>query len=142
MGLFASLFSSKIDYPPIDPASVAARRVAEVESELDELASKISDNLEIVPSEHAAYVFIGKPPKKFGLAWIHDGAVSGLNSLVQDHGMKPNEVEKVVDELRVVYQQANDAKRFCAKVKDRDVVVTPSSELEQEVHKIIERITH
>ena len=142
MGLLSGLFSSKIDYPPIDPASDVARRIAEVESQLDELAGKVSDKLEVVPSKHAAYVFIGKPPKKFGLAWIHDGEVSGLNNLVQDHGMKPLEVEKVVDELRTVYQRANDAKRFCTKVKDRLVVVTPSSQLEEEVHKIIDRITH
>ncbi|HXK57026.1 MAG TPA: hypothetical protein PLZ16_10305, partial [Gammaproteobacteria bacterium] len=87
-------------------------------------------------------VFIGKPPKKFGLAWIHDGEVSGLNKLVQDHGMKPLEVEKVVDELRVVYEKASDVQRYSTKVKERLVVVTPSSELEDEVHKIIQRITH
>jgi hypothetical protein len=137
-----SLFSPKIDYPPIDPNSVAARRIAEVESELDELAGKVSEKLEVIPSEHAAYVFIGKPPKNFGLAWIHDGQVSGLNNLVQDHGMKPLEVEKVVDELRTVYEQASDAKRFSTKVKDRMVVVTPSNQLEKEVHEIIDRITH
>lgn len=142
MGLLSSLFSSKIDYPPIDPSTDAARRIAEVESQLGELAGKVSDKLEVIPSRHAAYVFIGKPPKKFGLAWIHDGEVSGLNSLVQDHGMKPTEVEKVVDELRTVYQKASDAKRFSTKVKDRLVVVTPSSQLEEDVHKIIDRITH
>jgi len=142
MGLLSSLFSSKIDYPPIDPASPAARRIAEVESQLGELAGKVSDRLEVVPSEHAAYVFIGKPPSKFGLAWIHDGKVSGLNNLVQDHGMKPLEVEKVVEELRAAYQKAEDAKRFSATVHDREVVVTPSGKLEAEVHKIIDRITH
>ena len=143
MGLFSSLFSSKIDYPPIDPGSAAARRVAEVESQLDELAGKVSDRLEVVPSEHAAYVFIGKPPKKFGLAWVHDGEVSGLNNLVQEHGMKPLEVEHVVEELRLAYEHhAKDAEHFCAKIKDREVVVTASSKLEAEVHKIIDRITH
>lgn len=142
MGLLSALFSSKIDYPPIDPKSDAARRIAEVESQLDELAGKVSEKLEVVPAEHAAYVFIGKPPKKFGLAWIHEGQVSGLNNLVQDHGMKPLEVEKVVDELRAVYEHASEAKRFSTKVKDRLVVVTPSSQLEKEVHEIIDRITH
>ena len=143
MGLFSNLFSPKIDFPPIDPDSAAARRVAEVESQLGELAGRVSERLEVVPSEHAAYVFIGKPPKKFGLAWVHDWEVSGLNNLVQEHGMKPLEVEHVVDELRVAYEQhANDAEHYCAKVKGREVVVTPSSQLEEEVHKIIERITH
>ena len=142
MGLLGNLFSSKIDYPPIDPNSAAAHRVALVEKELEELAGKVSDRLEVVPSEHAAYVFIRKPPSKFGLAWIHDGKVSGLNNLVQDHGMKPLEVEKVVDELRTAYEHASDVSRFCTTVKGRPVVVTPSGKLEAEVHKIIDRITH
>jgi len=142
MGLLSNLFASKIDFPPIDPESPAARRIAEVESELDELAGKVSDRLEVVPSEHAAYVFIGKPPAKFGLAWIHDGKVSGLNNLVQDQGMKPLEVEKILDDLRAAYEHASDAKRYSATVHNRAVVVTPSSKLEQEVHQIIDRITH
>ena len=142
MGLFSNLFSSKIDYPPIDPNSAAACRISLVENELEELAGKVSDRLEVVPSEHAAYVFIGKPPSKFGLAWIHDGKVSGLNNLVQDHGMKPLEVEKVVDELREAYEDASEVNRFSATVKSREVVVTPSGKLEAKVHEIIERITH
>jgi hypothetical protein len=142
MGLLGNLFGSKIDYPPIDPHSAAAHRIALVEKELEELAGKVSDRLEVVPSEHAAYVFIGKPPSKFGLAWIHDGKVSGLNNLVQDHGMKPLEVEKVVDELRAAYESTSDAKRYCTKVNSRDIVVTPSGRLETAVHEIIERITH
>ena len=142
MGLLGNLFAPKIDYPSIDPNSAAAQRIAEVESQLEELAGKVSERLEVVPSEHAAYVFIGKPPSKFGLAWIHDGKVSGLNNLVQDHGMKPLEVEKVVDELRTAYESAADAKRYCAEVKSRKVVVTPSGRLENAVHEMIDRITH
>lgn len=142
MGLLSNLFGSKIDYPAIDPNSAAAHRIAKVEDQLEELAEKVSDRLEVVPADNAAYIFIGKPPSKFGLAWIHDGKVSGLNNLVQDHGMKPLEVERVVDELREAYEHASDADRFCTTVKDRDVVVTPSRQLETEVHKIIDRIIH
>lgn len=140
MGLFGSLFSSKPDFPAIDPGSPAAVRVAEVEKQLDELADRVKDRLEVVPAEHAAYVFIGKPPKKFGLAWIHDGKISGLNTLVEEHGLKPLEVEKVVDQLRDAYERNADVSRFCATVHERDVVVTPSAELEKEVHEIIDQV--
>jgi hypothetical protein len=140
MGFLSSIFSGKPDYPAIDPKSPAASRVAEVEAELDELADRVKDRLEVVPSEHAAYVFIGKPPKKFGLAWIHDGKISGLNTLVEEHGLKPLEVEKVVDQLRAAYERNADVNRYSATVHDRDVVVTPSARLEQEVHEIIDKI--
>jgi hypothetical protein len=142
MSLFGNLFSSKPDYPAIDPASTAASRIAEVESQLGELAGQVKDPLEVVPSEHAAYVFIGKPPKKFGLAWIHDGEVSGLNTLVEEHGLKPLEVEKVLDQLRDAYERNADVNRFSATIQDRDVVVTPSAQLEKEVHEIIDDVVH
>jgi hypothetical protein len=140
MSLFGNLFSSKPDYPAIDPSSRAASKISEIEAQLGELAGQVKDPLEVVPAENAAYVFIGKPPKKFGLAWIHDGKISGLNTLVENHGLKPLEVEKVVDRLRDAYERNADVDRFCATVQDRDVVVTPSAKLEQEVHEIIDKV--
>lgn len=140
MSLFGSLFSKKPDLPPIDPNSTAASRLDEVESQIDELAHRVRDKLEVVPSEHAAYVFIGRPPKKFGLAWIHDGKISGLNTLVEEHGLAPSQMAKLVDELREAYEHSSDARRYLAKVHDKDVVVTPSPTLEQEVHQIIEKV--
>ena len=142
MSFFSNLFSSKPDLPDLDPTSTAASRVHEVEKELDELAGKTKDRLEVVPSEHAAYVYIGKPPKKFGLAWIHDGKISGLHTLVDEHGLNPAEISKVMDELRAAYERHQDETRFCAHVHDHDVVVTPSSELEHEVHEIIDKVVH
>ena len=142
MSLFGNLFSSKPDYPAIDPSSTAASRIAEIQTQLGELAGKTKDPLEVVPAEHAAYVFIGKPPKKFGLAWIHDGKISGLNTLVEEHGLKPLEVEQVVDQLREAYERNADVSRYCTTVEDRDVVVTPSARLETEVHEIIDKVVH
>lgn len=142
MSLFGNLFGSKPDYPDIDPGSPAASRINAVKSQLDELAGQVKDPLEIVPSEHAAYVFIGKPPKKFGLAWIHDGKIIGLNNLVEEHGLKPLEIEKLLDQLREAYERNADVKRFCTTLHDRDVVVTPSAKLEEEVHKIIDKVVH
>ena len=140
MSLFGNLFSSKPDYPAIDPSSTAAARVAEVKAQLGELAGKTKDPLEVVPAEHAAYVFIGKPPKKFGLAWIHDGEISGLHTLVEEHGLSPLEVEKILGQLREAYERNAEVSRFCTTVQDREVVVTPSSELEQQVHEIIDKV--
>ena len=142
MSLFGNLFKHEPDYPPIDPDSVAAKRIAEVEPQLEELAGKVSASLEIVPAEHAAYVFIGKPPKKFGLAWVHDGKVSGLNTLVEEHGLKPAQVEHIVDELREVYERNTEAEHYSASVNGRTVTVTASERLENDVHRIIEEILH
>lgn len=140
MSLFGNLFSSKPDYPAIDPASTAAARIAAVKAQLGELAGQVKDPLEVVPAKHAAYVFIGKPPKHFGLAWIHDGKINGLNKLVEEHGLKPLEVNKLVDQLREAYKRNADVSRYCTTVENRKVVVTPSPELEKEVHEIIAKV--
>ena len=142
MSLFGSLFSSKPDYPAIDPSSTAASKIAEVKTQLGELAGQVKDPLEVIPSEHAAYVFIGKPPKRFGLAWIHDGKISGLKAIVEEHDLKPIEVQKAMDQLRQAYERNSDVNRFSATVHDRDMVVTPSARLESEVHQIIDRLVH
>lgn len=142
MGLFSALFSSKPDYPALDPASAAAQRIHELEDELIQLADKIHEPLEIIPSEHAAYVFIGKPPKKFGLAWVHDGKVSGLNTLVSEHGVKPAQINQMLSELKSAYTHCDSAERYTTEIEGHTVVVTPSEELEHQVHDIIEKIVH
>lgn len=141
MGLLDKLFGSRTpDYPPIDPQSPPAEHLAAVEDKLGELAGQVKDAMEVVPSERGAYVFLGKPPKRFGLAWIHDGEISGLAHLVKDHGLKPTEVGGVLDSLRRAYERSAEARRYTADVHGRTVVVTPSEQLEAEVHGIIEAI--
>lgn len=146
MGFFANLFSHRgqdiPDYPPLDASSRTGRKVAEVEHELQELMHDVSGPLEVVPAEHAAYVFIGRPPKKFGLAWIHDGKISGLNTLVKEHGVSPARVEKLVESLRESYMRHQDAQHYAATIDDRKVVVTASESLEHEVDDIIREILH
>jgi hypothetical protein len=65
-----------------------------------------------------------------------------LNTLVEEHGLKPLEVEKLLDRLREAYVRNADVSRFCTSVQDRDVVVTPSAKLEKEVHEIIDKVVH
>ncbi len=144
MGLFSNLFKSarEPDYPQLDETSAAAQHIHEVEDALKELAHEVSDPLEVVPSEHAAYVFLGKPPKRFGLAWIHDGKVTGLNTLIKEHGVSPAEIEKVLEELRQAYTRHQDEAHYTTKIEDRTIIVSPSQGLEQEVHAIVEHIVH
>jgi hypothetical protein len=142
MSLFGNLFSSKPEFPAIDPSSTAASRVDEVKAQIGQLAEKTKDPLEVVPADQAAYVFIGKPPKKFGLAWVHGGELSSLHTLVEEHHLNPSEVEKVVDKLRHAYERHADDSRFCTTIEGRDVVVTPSVKLETEVREIIDQVVH
>ncbi len=141
MGLISRLFGGGApEFPPLDPGHYASSRLDAVRGEIETLMEKTKDRLELVPAEEAAYVFIGKPPKKFGLAWIHDGRVSNFKHLVEEKGVSPSRLESLVGELQKAYEQTASAQRFTASVGGRDIVVTPSETLEQAVHEAIQAV--
>lgn len=140
MGFFNKMFGGRKEVPQLDAASPAARHLAEKSSELEELSREIDDNLEIVPGSERTWVFIGKPPKRFGLAWIEGSQVKNLKTLVDEKGIAPDRMSRVVEEIRDAYQNTEDEPRFDTEVGGRHVLVAPSSELEQKVEEIIARI--
>jgi len=107
MGMLDKLFGGKNDYPPLPADNEAKAKLDEVKPQLEELANRVHDHLEIVPGEHEAYVYLGKPPKRFGIAWLHDGKVDGLNELVQDHNLSQPQVQKLIGELSAAYKGAS-----------------------------------
>ncbi len=140
MSIFQGLFRKSPDYPPLEEGSPAAQELAAIREPLQELASQVSDPLEVIPSEGTAYVFVGKPPKKFGLAWIHDGMVSNFKTLVEEKGIASSVLEGIVDELRAAYEHSTGAKRYVSTLGDKQVVVTPDEELKSTVHDIMEKV--
>ena len=140
MSLLDKFLSKKEEYSPLPEGSYAQQRILAVKNELLDLASEISERLEVVPSEHAAYVFIGKPPKKFGLAWVHDGKVSNFKTLVEEHSVNPIQLERITDQLRKAYESSAESPRYSLTLGDREMVVSPSEELEGQVHQIIDDV--
>ena len=100
MGLLDKFFGNKVDYPPLPAGNAAMATLDEIKAPLAELAHKVSDHLEVVPAEHEAFVFLGKPPKKFGIAWIHDGKVTGLKEFAEEHHLSQLEIGKLIVRLR------------------------------------------
>lgn len=137
MGMLDKWFGGKKDYPPLPADNEARARLDMVKGQLEELANRVSDDLEVVPGEHEAFVFLGKPPKHFGMAWIQDGKVKGLKELVEENKLSQAAVGKMVGKLGEAYQQASDAPRFSAQVAGRQAIVIPSKGLEQQVRQII-----
>jgi len=141
MGMLDKWFGGHKDYPSLAADSEAQSHLDEVKAQLETLADEIKDPMEVVPADHAAYVFIGKPPTRFGLAWIHDGKLSNFKNLVEEKHLSPPRMEKLVDDLRDAYTHAKDAQRYKSTVGDRDVTVIPSESLEKEVQEIIRDVT-
>ena len=140
MGMFDKWFGGAQDYPPLPADNEAKAKLEEMMAPLEELAEKVHDHLEVVPAEHEAYVYLGKPPKRFGIAWIHDGKLDGLKELVEGNHLSQAEAQKVIASLGAAYEHASDAPRYSADLAGKKVVVIPSRELGQEVHEIMERV--
>lgn len=142
MGLLDKLFGSKVDYPPLPAGDDARHQLDEIRAPLEALAHKVSDHLEVVPAEHEAFVFLGKPPKSFGIAWIHDGQVTGLKEFAEEHGLSQIEMGQLIVRLGEAYQHASDAPRYSAEFGGKQMVIIPSKGLEEEVHHIMTNTLH
>ena len=141
MGIFGKMFGSEPQYPDLSGDSAAAGKLEAIRSNLEQLAKEINDPLEVIPTDEGAYVFIGKPPKKFGIAWIEEGEVKSFKTLMEEHGMTAQEINKLSDELREIYTRHHDTEHFKTRIADREIVVTPSEPLESDVREILSR-TH
>jgi hypothetical protein len=63
-----------------------------------------SDPIEVIPSENRALVFIGKPPKRFGIAWGgKDGKIVTFKNMVEEKSLSALRLEKRSNSLRDVY---------------------------------------
>ena len=137
MGLLDNMFGGKQNYPDLDPNSSVKNQVDEVEAPLEELVSQVNDPLEIVPCGERTYVFIGKPPKRFGVAWIENGEVKNFTLLAKEQGIGAADMQTISDRLREAYEQFQDAERYQTTVAGREVVVTPERDLGHNVQGII-----
>ena len=142
MGLLDKFFGGKVDYPPLPAGNEALAKLDEMKAPLEELAHKVHDHLEVVPAEHEAFVLLGKPPKNFGIAWIHDGKVTGLKEFAEEHHLTQVEVGKMIVRLGEAYQHASETPRYSAEFGGKQMVVIPSQGLEQEMHQIMANTLH
>lgn len=137
MGLLGKLFGGGNKYPNIETDTIAARKLESMKIPLEELSKKIHDTMEVVPADESAYVFIGKPPKKFGMAWIDKGKVYTFKTLTEEKAVPQKQIMKMVDALADAYKRSGNESRYSAEVGDKIVTVTPSQDLAKEVKNII-----
>lgn len=142
MGLFDMFLGSKTDYPPRPGGHEALPKLDEIKAPQEELARKVSDHMEVVPAGHEAFVFLGKPPKKLGIAWIRDGKTVGLKEFAEEHRLSQLEVGKLIVRLGETYGHASETPRYSVEFGGKLMVVIPSKRLEQELHQIMANTVH
>jgi hypothetical protein len=135
-------FSKKLNYPELDSDNPVADQVHEFDGPLQELMGQVSDTLEVVPADDHAYVFIGKPPKKFGVAMIEDGAVQSFIAAAKEKGLDQAKIQMLNEQLREAYMHNQDAQRYKIRVAGKEVVVTPCLQLDQEVKQIMSSMSN
>ena len=140
MGILGQFFGSKHDYPSLDSSAPAAKHLEAVRPPLEKLVNQTKDPLEVVPAEDSVYVFVGKPPKKFGIAWIEDGdKIVNFKSLVDEKGLSPDSLQNLSEKLKKAYIAHQDKPRYVTKIRDREVVVIPSTSLLNNLKSVVEQ---
>lgn len=69
VGLLGRIFGGGESFPPLQNDSPMIGQLRKDIKGLEKLAVQVPDRIEIVPGRHGTYVFIGKQPKNFDLAW-------------------------------------------------------------------------
>jgi hypothetical protein len=140
MGLLEKLFGGGKDVPPLDPSSPAGVRMERYRDFATAFVNKLHDRLEVVPTEHVLYAFIGNPPDAFGIAWFEGGEEHNLKTLMKARGLTQAQVQHISDELRQAYAQSTDEPRFTMMAGKKKIIVTPSRTLERELMRIIHEV--
>ncbi len=139
MGFMDKLFGSSKEYPPLNKEDPAAKKLDDLRQPVEKLISEIKDPIEVVPGDETAFIFIGKPPKKFGVAWAgKDGKIINFKSLVEEKGLSIISLEKLSDRLKSIYIKHQEEPRYSTTINDKQVVVTPSETLRNDIKKVIE----
>ena len=142
MGLLGGLFGKKEEqHPPLDASSEAARDLDSVKAQLATLTTQVPDRIEVMPAEGAAYVFIGTPPKKFGIAWIEGGELHNFKTLLAGRGASPITVERLSNQLRELYAETEGTQRFSYMLGERQIVITPSRDLSGKISQLIAAVS-
>lgn len=140
MGFFSKAFGSKPDYPQLQTGDPLLERIHDIEQPLQELMKMIHDPLEIVPAEGRTYVFVGKPPKRFGIAWIENGQLVNFQVQAKEQGINPSLLQTVITKIGTAYEHEQNTKRYTTRIAGRDITVTPSHQLKREVQDIVSSV--
>jgi hypothetical protein len=137
MGFFNKIFGQDKEYPELEATDPVAHSVNSFMHDLEILAREVDDSLEVVPARDTAYVFIGKPPKKFGVAWIRNGKINNFKTLAKEKDIPEMKLQLMSEKLRKAYEKSENASRYSTTIADKKVIVTSSDTLLEDLKQII-----
>jgi len=135
MGLLDSMFGPK--HPPLDPSSSAATTIAAC-SPLTSFAAGIRDRLEIVAGPSTIFVFMGRPPKEFGLVWFDQESRHDFRSDMEQGLLSRDEATRIVGGLTPLYLSHADAPRYSHEIGGTRVTVIDAPALHADLLALFE----
>jgi hypothetical protein len=138
MGFFDKLMGKDQTYPALDQSSAAYQRIQKHRAMVEPFFQRVNEKFEMIPTDDAVYVFVGKPPSAFGVAWFNGGKEHNLKSFMQEHGLSAQKVQILSDKLRDVYVSFQSAERFSISLGGKTITVTPIDAFGQAVAKVIQ----
>ncbi|MCB1008595.1 MAG: hypothetical protein KDB94_06850 [Acidobacteria bacterium] len=137
MGLLDRLFGgSEPQHPPLEAGTPLAARLDTFSGELEQLAGSVRDTLEAVPEREALFVFVGHPPKGFGVVRYGPEGESNLIQVMREAKLPPTRVQEVSDQARQAYVAHQEAPRFALQVGKRAVTVIDSEPLGEKLDAV------
>ena len=140
MGFLGKLFGAKEEkLPALDPASPAAQNINKFHAQFEALAKKVDDRYEVVPSPNILYVFLGKPPGMFGIAWFIEGDATehNLKTLMAKKGLSVRKIDNVMGKLRTAYTESAAEARFSVDIAGKNAFVVPSDAFAAKLYNIL-----
>mgnify|MGYP007047039816 FL=1 len=137
MGFLGKIFGGGNNYPALEADTSAAKNLAAIKDPLEKLSEQVKDPMEVIPADDSAFVFIGNPPKNFGMAWVEEGKVHNFKTLSEEKGVPQKQLMKIVDALAEAYKRTDIKNRYSATIGGKMVTVTPSQDLGREVKNIL-----
>ena len=137
MGFLDAFKGKSQEYPALDQASAAYQRIEKQRAIIEPFFSRVNEKFEMVPADKAVYVFVGKPPSAFGIAWF-DGKEHNLKSFMQQHGLSAQKVQILSDKLRDIYVTFQSAERFSLTLAGKTIKIVPSDAFGQAIAKVIQ----
>jgi hypothetical protein len=134
------LFSKKVNYPELSEEHPATEQIESIKVALEELVGQVSEPLEVVPADNHGYVFIGKPPKKFGIALLEEGTFKNFVALAKEKGLGNPQILSVIESLGEAYKNNQDSERYKIEVAGKDVVVTQCPKQEAQIEHIVQSV--
>lgn len=139
MGILGGLFGKKEELTELDASSPAAGRIQKFRGELEQFVQKMHDRIQLVPAEETVYIYVGKPPGMFGMAWFENGAEVNFKTLMtKDKGLSQRRVQHISLKLGEAFEHSKESPRYSVDISGKKLTVIPSDRLASEIKRIIQ----